>query len=114
MKTDGITPVIVVLCTAPPGSAHAIAADLINRHLAACVNIIPVESVYRWEGTVCDEPEELMIIKTTSNMMEKLTESLVNLHPYNVPEIISLPVTGGFTGYLSWVANEVQYNGHSG
>jgi periplasmic divalent cation tolerance protein len=108
MNNNSNTRIMVVLCTVPQESAQNIAKELINRHLAACVNILPVRSVYQWEGSVCNEPEELLIIKTTSESTRELTEVLVKIHPYDIPEVICLPVTQGYEGYLAWVTGEVK------
>lgn len=102
------TPVSVVFCTAPPEKAHSIASELVQAGLAACVNILPVRSVYRWEGQVVDDGEDLLIIKTTTDTVPELTEAILKIHPYEVPEIISLPVQDGCIGYLDWVAGEIR------
>ena len=107
MKNDDTNEVIVVLCTVPSGSAHIIAKELIDRTLAACINILPIRSVYRWEGAICDEAEDLLIIKTTLDVADELTAALVCIHPYDVPEVLCLPVIGGYSGYLSWVTGEI-------
>jgi len=101
------TPVSIVLCTVPPEKAHSIASELVNAGLAACVNILPVRSVYRWDGQVVDDGEELLIIKTTTATLAELTEAILKIHPYEVPEIINLPVEGGFKGYMDWVAGAI-------
>ena len=101
------TPVSVVFCTAPPEKAHSIASELVNAGLAACVNVLPVRSVYRWDGQVVDDSEDLLIIKTTTDTVPELTKAILKVHPYEVPEIISLPVQDGFMGYLDWVAGAI-------
>ena len=98
---------MVVLCTAPPGMAHTFATRILDQHLAACVNILAARSVYRWERAVCDEPEELLIIKTTYVKVEALKSALVSIHPYDIPEVLCLPVMDGYDRYLSWVSGEV-------
>jgi periplasmic divalent cation tolerance protein len=107
MESDERNQVVVVFCTVPSGSAHTIAGELLDKHLAACVNIFPVRSMYRWEGSLCDDSEDLLIIKTCAGKSSLLTEVLVSIHPYAVPEVLCLPVQGGFSGYLSWVVGEV-------
>jgi len=99
--------VMVILCTAPPGMAHTLATQVLDKHLAACVNILAARSVYRWEGAVCDEPEDLLVIKTTSAKVDELKSALVSMHPYDIPEVLCLPVKDGYDRYLSWVAGEV-------
>ena len=96
----------VVYCTAPPEESSRIARELLERRLVACVNLTPVRSLYRWEGHVCDEPEDLLIMKTTTGCIEELIAAIRAIHPYEVPEIIALPVTKGYQGYLDWVVGE--------
>jgi periplasmic divalent cation tolerance protein len=94
---------IVVLCTFPDvEQARAIAAELVERRLAACVNLLPgVESIYRWEGKVERAGEVLAVIKTTR--YPELEAAVKELHPYEVPEILALPVAAGLAGYLEWL-----------
>lgn len=94
---------VVVLCTFPDvEKARAIAAELVERRLAACVNLLPgVESIYRWEGKVERAGEVLAVIKTTR--YPELETALKELHPYEVPEILALPVAAGLAGYLKWL-----------
>ncbi|MDD4255795.1 MAG: divalent-cation tolerance protein CutA [Methanofollis sp.] len=98
---------IVVLCTAPTRDAERIADLIVRKGLAACVNIMGVGSIYRWEGEIQHEREELMVIKTTGELLESLTETIGGAHPYAVPEIIALPVVGGHADYLAWVGESV-------
>lgn len=100
--------VVVVLVTTPPDNASSIAHHLVEKRLAACVNIIPeVRSVYRWEGNVEEDGECLLVIKTTGRMYEAVSRAVREIHPYSVPEVISLPVTDGYDGYLRWVEQNV-------
>jgi periplasmic divalent cation tolerance protein len=110
MDADGMKKVadpdqvaVVVLCTFPDvEKARAIAAELVERRLAACVNLLPgVESIYRWEGKVERADEVLAVIKTTR--YPELAAALKELHPYEVPEILALPVAAGLAGYLKWL-----------
>src|SRR6267154_603631 len=88
--------------------ARRIAQELIERRLAACVNIVPqIESVYRWQGEVESATEWLLIIKTTAGAFEQLRDSLSKLHSYHVPECIELAIEGGSATYLDWIANSV-------
>jgi periplasmic divalent cation tolerance protein len=97
---------IVVLCTCPDESvALEIARKLVNEGLAACVNrLAPVTSIYRWAGRTCEESEQLLMIKTTMASYEALEVRLKALHPYEIPEIIALPVVAGSSQYLDWLA----------
>jgi len=84
--------------------AHAIARRLVNAKLAACVNIVTsVESIYRWEGQCCEEPEWLLIIKTRRSLFERVAAEVKALHNYTVPEVIALPIVAGSPDYLRWV-----------
>ena len=84
--------------------ARELATALVNRKLAACVNIIPsVWSVYHWQGTVEKAVENLLILKTSEGRLDELVDGLRELHPYDLPEIIVLPVETGPPEYLRWV-----------
>jgi len=101
-----MTGAIVIFSTAPASLAETIARALVERRLAACVNMTGVRSVYRWEGEICDEPEQLLIVKTTQEYGEKVLAAIRELHTYAVPEMIVLPITGGYPPYLAWIAQE--------
>ncbi|MCW1914357.1 divalent-cation tolerance protein CutA [Luteolibacter sp. GHJ8] len=94
---------MVVLCTFPDiEQARQIGAALVERQVAACVNLLPgVESIYRWEGKVEQASEVMGIIKTTC--YPELEAAIRELHPYEVPEILALPIAAGSTGYLEWL-----------
>ena len=100
----------LVLCTCPDQvTATAIAERLVGDRLAACVNVLPgLTSVYRWEGEVQRDPEVLLLIKTVAARLPVLTETLRGLHPYEVPEIIAVPIAAGLTDYLTWVTRCTQ------
>jgi periplasmic divalent cation tolerance protein len=102
------SPVRVALSTAPDADTAArIARALVEERLAACVNLVPaVRSIYRWQGRIEDEAEVLLVIKTRSERVEALAERLRALHPYELPELVALPVTAGLAPYLDWVAAE--------
>lgn len=97
---------VVILSTAAPGNAPEIARAVIGQHLAACVNCTDVRSYYRWKGEFCEEPEHLMIIKTVRGNVDPLIAAIRAVHTYELPEIIVLPITGGYEPYLSWVREE--------
>ena len=100
-----MTDALVVLVTAP--SAEQAAA--LARALAACGNVVPgLRSIYRWEGEVQDEPEALLVLKTSRDRFEALREKVLALHPYEVPEVIALPVEAGSAPYLAWIAAETR------
>ena len=105
-ETD--TAVRVVLVTAPDAETGArIARTLLEEHRIACANLLPqVRSLYRWEGAVEDEPEVLLVLKTRAEGLEALSERVREIHPYDVPEVIALPVSAGHAPYLQWVREE--------
>jgi periplasmic divalent cation tolerance protein len=98
--------VFVVLSTCPDaGTAERLARALVEESLAACVNIVPgLRSIYRWNDAVQADEEVLMIIKTTAERLAAARGRLVALHPYEVPEVVALPVADGHHPYLAWVA----------
>lgn len=100
---------LVVLSTVGgAGDADRIARALVERRLAACVNVVPgVVSVYRWKGAVEREAELLLVIKTRAERLDELKEALAELHPYEVPEALALPVEGGLAPYLAWLDDAV-------
>jgi len=88
-------------------SAEKLAALLIERRLAACVNILaPCASVYRWQGEIQRDEEHPLLIKTTAGRYADLEASIRASHPYELPEIIAVTVTGGLPDYLRWVESE--------
>ena len=97
--------VVAVLVTCPNRrSAERIATALISRRHAACVNLLPgVTSVYEWQGRLERSAELLLIIKTTRAGFPRVQRTVLELHPYDVPEIIALPVAAGYRAYLEWV-----------
>ena len=97
---------LLVLTNLPERAAAERLADLlIERKLAACVNILaPCRSVYRWKGAVQRDEEHPMLIKTTAERYAALEQALRAEHPYELPEIIALPVERGLAAYLAWVA----------
>ncbi len=97
----------LVLCNCAPKDAQNIARHLVEHRLAACVNILPgVRSVYRWQGELCEDEETTLLIKTRQERLEALQEALVEIHPYDVPEIIALPIKEGHAPYLQWVIEQ--------
>ena len=100
-----MTDTCVVLCTCPADHAPSIAGALVEEQLAACVNTISgVISTYRWQGEVQTDDETLLIIKSTTAAFSRLSDRLVDLHPYDVPEIVRLDIADGHHRYLQWLA----------
>ena len=102
--------VLVVLVTCPSRrSALQVAETLIARRLAACVNIVPgVTSIYRWQGKTERATEMLLVIKTTRPVFGRMKKAILAVHPYDVPEIIAMPVERGHQAYLGWVVQSTQ------
>lgn len=95
----------LVLCTCPDQEcALTIGSALVEQGLAACVSLVPgLTSLYRWKGAVQQDPEVLLLVKTRTDRLADLTESLRRLHPYDLPEIIAVAIVGGLPEYLSWI-----------
>ncbi len=98
----------VIFSTAPPTESTAMARALLDHRLVACVNVIPVRSFYRWKGEFCDDQEHLLIAKTTQDKVETVISEIKGMHPYEVPEIIAVPVIAGHAPYLEWVHQETR------
>lgn len=100
----------VVLVTAPDGDvAERLAATLVGEGLAACANLIPgIVSIYRWKGETHRDAEVLLVLKSTADRCRALTQRVAELHPYDVPEVLVLPVEQGYEPYLAWVRSEVE------
>ena len=103
----------VVLSTAGSAAvAVSIARELVQRRLAACVNIAgSVTSVFRWDGEVREEQEQLLVIKTRTSRVRALREAYREIHPYDCPEMVELPVSGGLPPYLAWLRDETSITG---
>ena len=101
--------VLIVLVTCPTvRAARRIGNTVVQRRLAACVNLVPgVESTFRWKGKVDHAREVLLVIKTTAARFEALRRAVVSLHPYDVPEVIGFPAQRGHTPYLRWVISSI-------
>lgn len=100
---------IVVLVTAPSEEvAASLARTLVEERLAACGNVVAgLRSIYRWEGAIRDEPEVLLLLKSRRSAFERLRARVVELHPYETPEVLALPVLAGHGPYLDWVLASV-------
>jgi Uncharacterized protein involved in tolerance to divalent cations len=98
--------ICVLYVTAPPSQSEKITNSLLAKRLIACANITPVRSLYRWKGETCDDKEDLLIIKTRKSLVQAVITAVKTEHPYEVPEIIALPVIAGHLPYLDWVYRE--------
>ncbi|ABM80863.1 divalent-cation tolerance protein CutA [Hyperthermus butylicus] len=98
--------VVVVYITTPRGKGKEIAQKLLEERLAACINITPVESGYWWQGKIENDQEDLLIVKTSMDKLPKLIEKVKEIHPYQVPEIVAVPVVACYAEYCRWVREE--------
>jgi periplasmic divalent cation tolerance protein len=105
LRDPQMTETIVVLVTAPSAEKAAeIARTLVEERLAACGNVIPgIRSIYAWEGKVHDDAEALLVLKAPRKLLQDLCDRVVALHPYEVPEVIGLPIEGGNERYIDWI-----------
>ena len=103
-------PALLILTNCPDEAcANAIALALVEEKLAACVNLLPrVQSIYRWQGAVESASEIPLLIKSTAANYPAVEARIGELHPYEVPEIIALPITQGLPAYLNWLATETR------
>ena len=95
----------LILCTCPDqSSAEMLARLIVAEQLAACVSILPgVQSIYQWQGAIETAQEHLLLIKSHQSHFERLSCCITTVHPYDVPEIIALPITEGSVEYLKWI-----------
>jgi periplasmic divalent cation tolerance protein len=105
-KTGDPPEICVIWSTVPPSRSADLAQRLLEKNLVACVSITPVRSLYRWEGKSCDDEEHLLVMKTRRSLADTVIRVLKAMHPYQVPEIIVLPVLAGHMPYLDWVYQE--------
>ena len=97
---------IVLLLTTWPDQqlAEKAAEDWLHKNLVACVNVLPsMRSIYKWDGKIQSGIEHQLLLKTTAARTEELTRAILQIHPYECPEIIYLPVSGGYNEYLNWI-----------
>lgn len=107
--------VLVATTTLPDfASAQTIAQVLVEANLAACAQILPaVQSVYRWQGQVETTNEVMLVIKTSGAAFPALRETLVELHPYELPELLAVGVNAGLPAYMRWVLDNTQINNNA-
>jgi len=100
---------VIVLITSPDEDARKIADLLLAQRKAACVNIVPsVDSHFWWEGKLDSAQENLLIVKTRASLLDEIIDLVRQVHSYDVPEIIALPIVGGNRDYLDWLGKEVK------
>jgi periplasmic divalent cation tolerance protein len=101
--------IVIFVTTSSKEEAQKIGGNLVELKLAACANILsPIQSIFHWQGKVCDEQEVLMILKSVKNNLDIIIEKVKQLHSYEVPEIIALPIIAGSEEYLSWIKEETK------
>lgn len=107
---ENSSPYQIVLTTFPDmDSAQQLAESLVTQHYAACVNILPMmTSIYSWRGKLEQGEEHQLVIKTDKDRVDDVQETILELHPYELPEIIIVPIVGGYKPYLNWISESVQ------
>jgi periplasmic divalent cation tolerance protein len=109
VKNDKSPPkIVVVFCTAPHDASESIARALVEQRKVACVNVTPVRSYYRWKDEFCADSEDLLMAKIQKKDSPAVIAHIKSIHPYELPEIIVLPVVAGYVPYLEWVYQETQ------
>jgi periplasmic divalent cation tolerance protein len=108
-----MTPVVVTTTVASDEQADRLADAIIAQRLAACVQIVPVRSVYHWQGRVERANECLLLAKTAADRADALVAAIRARHPYALPEILVQPLSGGLPEYLEWIARETHTQGGS-
>lgn len=103
-----MTDALLVLTTVGDAvAAERLARTLLEERLVACANLLPpLRSIYRWQGKVSDEPEVMILFKTQRAGYERLQSRILELHPYEVPEVLAIPVERGHDAYLRWLLRE--------
>lgn len=99
---------VVIVTTATEAEATTLARQLVQAQLAACVQIHPIQSIYRWQGQVQQAQEWQLMVKTRSALFPQVRDCLQEWHSYEVPEIIALPIVDGSAAYLNWLGAETQ------
>ncbi|HIK16162.1 MAG TPA: divalent-cation tolerance protein CutA [Leptolyngbyaceae cyanobacterium M33_DOE_097] len=99
---------VVLVTASSEAEANAIAQSLVESHLAACVSLFPIQSIYTWQGKVEQAQEWQLLIKTDLTRFAELEAAVRSLHSYEVPEIIALPISHGSTDYLQWIGAQVK------
>lgn len=97
---------VVVLVTAPPDRAAGLARSLVEARLAACVATMPIQSTYRWKGEIHEDAEVQLVLKTTRDRFAAIEAHLREHHPYEVVEVLALPIVAGGAPYLAWLRDE--------
>ncbi len=104
---DEAMPCLVMITASSQVEATLLAHTLVEHYLAACVSITAIQSIYRWNGIICDDSEWQLIAKTDRRAVAEIEKTIVSTHSYDLPEIIVLPIIQGYEPYLKWIAQEV-------
>ncbi len=107
-NSDSTSYGVVLVSAGSQAEAVAIATALVKSQLAACVNLVPIQSVYTWKGELQQEQEWQLLIKTDLSQFQTLEAKIRELHSYEVPEIIALPILAGSQPYLNWISESMQ------
>lgn len=99
---------VVLVTASSQKEAETIASSLIETKLAACVNLLPIHSIYIWQGKIHSDSEWQLIIKTDLSLFSQLEKKILELHSYEVPEIIALPIIAGSQPYLQWISDHLK------
>ena len=100
---------IAISTFADKESAKNTARMLVESRIAACVQILPIESVYMWNGEICGDSEVLMLIKSRTEAFDNIVSAIKKTHAYEIPEIIQVPITAGLPEYLSWIDEKIKF-----
>ena len=101
--------IVIYITTGSISEAKKIGHTLVEEKLVACSNIIsPIHSIYNWQGKICDDKEALIILKTKKKLFKQIVKKVEELHSYDVPEIIAMPIIEGSSKYLSWINEETK------
>ena len=95
---------IIIATTGDKESARKIATLLVEKKLAACAQLFPIESIYSWQGKICEESETMLFIKSRTALFGEIKSAIKENHSYEVPEIIQVPIANGLPEYLNWIA----------
>ena len=100
---------VICLISTPQEQAERIAKEFVSQKLAACAQILnPIHSIYWWQGKIEQDKEALILLKTMAEFIKKIKKSLKAVHPYEVPELIVIPIQDGYAPYLSWISESLE------
>lgn len=106
---EGLANVVIFITAGTEEEARKIADRLLNHKKAACVNIVPgVSSLFWWQGKLDSAQESLLVVKTKASLLDEIVSLVKEIHSYDIPEIIALPIVGGNQDYLEWISNETK------